>query len=847
MQLTSLGKSIIIMLLLAIFIGMFLLLFKYPNKIGSLYATIKHPDPETAIKLNYFYKIHLFSTIGIFPIVLYNAIYTSMGIALFTAAFQVYFIFNLFLLKKGKLNLVLFIVILVVYPLQVLLLLIDGPGFSITLNIIAIFIVVDYTSTSFKLRLFNAIMAVATYITYTVLLYKILNQFSEEKMIGDLISGITSICLIYINIYLFRKDTETYKKGKQKSEQFLQQIADLNPHYIFAKNNEGAFTYLNQSFANIWGMSIQDMLGKKLSDLFPNSSFSKAIQTNDNRIFSQQLESDIVEEVLLNKNGKHLILETIKTTIYDDNGQAIGLLSVATNVTEKKKALNELAAREQRYRSIFENNQSGIIMEKEDIFQKCNDAFCKMTGYSREEIIGKKVTDILYFEDYAKSVFIAKTLKKVPNVGFEHRFIRKDGSFGYAVINVTRLSDKAGNLIENIATITDISSLKVAENALRERESYYKSLFHNSPLGFAILDTEKTKRPIECNEKFLEMMDISISDFMGTNMLDASPIKQADGSSSKDKLHELMTLYHKNWTTISFEWQFKKPSKEIFWTQVIFTPIFLKEQKFTLVIIKDLSQIKEKEHIILAQVNTLNKKNEELHKYINSNMQLENFAYLASHDLKAPMRSIVGFSQLLQNSAKEKLNGEEHEYLNFVIGATQNMKALIEDLLNYSRVNTQNRKISTINIAEVVQVVVSEIQVNIIEKKADIVMDNLPTAIKGDFTQLRQLFQNLIANAIKFNKPNLPPKVTITAKEQANNWLFSVTDNGIGISPDYHQRIFLLFRKLHNSTEYEGTGIGLALCKKIVEQHEGKIWVESEQEVGTTFYFTINKNLTAQT
>jgi light-regulated signal transduction histidine kinase (bacteriophytochrome) len=223
-------------------------------------------------------------------------------------------------------------------------------------------------------------------------------------------------------------------------------------------------------------------------------------------------------------------------------------------------------------------------------------------------------------------------------------------------------------------------------------------------------------------------------------------------------------------------------------------------------------------------------------------MQLENFAYIASHDLKEPLRTIGNFSQLLSRQYKEQLEGAGQEYLDFIIGGVKNMNQLIEDLLAYSRVNTEEHTIEKINLNDLLTLIQHGLSNYIDEKKAIIHIDAMPEAILANRTKVKQLFQNLLINAIKFHKPDEKPEVFISFEETNTHWQFKVRDKGIGIEKDFHDKIFLLFKKLHNRRDYQGTGIGLALCKKIVDQHKGKIWVESELGAGTTFLFTLEKN-----
>ncbi|MFK7907797.1 MAG: two-component regulator propeller domain-containing protein, partial [Chitinophagales bacterium] len=250
----------------------------------------------------------------------------------------------------------------------------------------------------------------------------------------------------------------------------------------------------------------------------------------------------------------------------------------------------------------------------------------------------------------------------------------------------------------------------------------------------------------------------------------------------------------------------------------------------------NISQLKEKEIV-------LEEKNIELQKYISSNSDLENFAYIASHDLRAPLANIIGLADIIKMTAEGKLDEEEQEMLGLINLSAQNMIRLTEDLLTYSRANSQKQKIEKVELGRLLELLLHELNTSIEENKATIKLHNIPREIQGDYSQLRQLFQNLIANAIKFARPNIPPKVVIKATDRGDDWLFMVKDNGVGIRTEYLDKIFLLFKKLHDNSEYEGTGIGLSTCKTIVERHDGIIWVESTQNEGSAFYFSISKKL----
>jgi PAS domain S-box-containing protein len=221
-----------------------------------------------------------------------------------------------------------------------------------------------------------------------------------------------------------------------------------------------------------------------------------------------------------------------------------------------------------------------------------------------------------------------------------------------------------------------------------------------------------------------------------------------------------------------------------------------------------------------------------------SNAELEQFAYVASHDLQEPLRMVASYTQLLARRYKGKLDQDADEFIGFAVDGARRMQELINDLLTYSRVGTRPLALDTVDSNQLVDQVVSDLAAAIQDSNGSVICDDLP-AVRGDPTQLRQLFQNLIANSMKFHRPDEPPRVRVSATPEDRMWAFSVSDNGIGIEPQYQERIFALFQRLHTRADYPGTGIGLAICKKIVERHGGQIHVDSTLGRGTTFRFTL--------
>ena len=253
---------------------------------------------------------------------------------------------------------------------------------------------------------------------------------------------------------------------------------------------------------------------------------------------------------------------------------------------------------------------------------------------------------------------------------------------------------------------------------------------------------------------------------------------------------------------------------------------------------RDISDRKESEALLLDLNNRLKQRADELAA---SNVELERFAYIASHDMQEPLRMITSFLQLFKKKYEDHLDETAEQYIHFAVDGADRMKKLIMDLLEYSRVGSNKDDLTEIDANVLLQEVLNVFVSRLAEMKANVVINKLPV-VKGNRTQLFQLFQNLIGNALKYHTGE-SPRVEIEGKEEEHHFLFSVRDNGIGIKPIFFEKIFVLFQRLHHKNEYSGTGIGLAICKKIVDKHGGRIWVESEPGKGSCFYFTISKSV----
>lgn len=254
-----------------------------------------------------------------------------------------------------------------------------------------------------------------------------------------------------------------------------------------------------------------------------------------------------------------------------------------------------------------------------------------------------------------------------------------------------------------------------------------------------------------------------------------------------------------------------------------------------------LRRYEQKSHHYLERLRIMNRELEKRNEALAvSNIELEQFAYIASHDLQEPLRMVTGFLGQIERKYKDSLDQKGKEYIHYAVDGASRMKQIISDLLEYSRVGKKDFKYESFDVGDVIEEVISLNKPMFAENKVTIFKNKMPVIVASK-PLIRQVFQNLLANAVKYRKPGQATTITIDFTETAGFWQFSIADTGIGIKPDHLDRIFVLFQRLHSREQYSGTGIGLSVCRKIIENHKGKIWVTSEFGQGSTFYFSLKK------
>jgi len=643
-------------------------------------------------------------------------------------------------------------------------------------------------------------------------------------------------------IYIYRKTIYINTKNEEALK-----ISEHQYRTQFEKTQLGMVVFDNKMSIQDVNTSFCKMIGYSKEELLTQNILENCLKTTPEILqkMQQMIKGDLkqfrAKKTFQRKDGTPLITSAFITGIYDQHKNFVSTNCSFLDDTDKILTQEALHNNETVYRDVFENMSDCLIRldDKGNIIE-FNPAANKVFNF--ENLHTLNVADLIHPEDREKSAKYFHKLKTEGSYsGYEGRLILPGQKIKYIEVDSIAVKDKSGKLIGSRDIVKDMTERKLAEIALKESESRYRTLFENAFDGICFFDLE-TQKNISCNSKFAELFGVDQNEVQKINFFDFVPEIQENGESSKDFFKQ---RYQEIMTNDKIQYQCVHKNKDGSFHNIEITSIRLPAPNRNLVvsILKDISDKKKQDKIIQQTVEELNQKNDSLQKYIESNLQLENFAYMASHDLKAPLRTVISYAQLISKRSSHKLDQSELEFLDFIIGATKNMSSLIEALLTYSKVDAQEKSFKAFSPEVLIYSIVQELKSDIEEHNVEVIIKNMPAQIVADTTRLRQLFQNLISNSIKFKSIEQQATIEIHGFESDNYFQFSVQDNGIGIKPEFHDKIFNLFTKLHNSQQYEGTGIGLALCKKIIDQHEGKIWIESEFGKGTTFFFTIPKSL----
>lgn len=613
------------------------------------------------------------------------------------------------------------------------------------------------------------------------------------------------------------------EKLLQESEERYRSLMEHASMAIVIINQEGQISNINVKVAELFGYNREELVGQSLEILIPERYRGIHINHRTNYFEDPVPRSMGIGYDLFGqrKDGSEFPVE-IGLSFAQVGGHLIGMAYII-DITERKLAEENLARERNLLKTITDNAIDFIYVKDTQgrhIFS--NPAHLVSLGIKHLDDIMYKTNLDIYGKDIgadydATERILLDTEQSIVNL-IESRFDANGKQIWLSTTKVPWQDDK--NEVKGIVGIThDITERRQSELLLQVSEERYKALFNNVPVAIFTKDTDGyyttantetltywSQSPIGYTDA--DILPAEIAEAL--RVIDLQVMETGEGQTLEERLltdNKLRIILSR-----------KIPIRDVTGKVTGILGISL-----------DITENKKAEILLAERALELERSNEELTQ----------FAYVISHDLGEPLRAITSYLELLSRRYKGQIDDRADKYINYAVDGAVRMQALILDLLAYSRTGKQNHKLGDIDFEGVFEISVANLRVAIKESSAVITHGDLPTGL-GDVTQITQLFQNLIGNSIKY-RGDAPPHIHVSAEEHNQTWVFSVKDNGIGIAPEYRERIFQVFQRLHTPEQYPGTGIGLAICKKIVQNHGGKIWIESEIGMGSTFYFTLSR------
>jgi PAS domain S-box-containing protein len=551
----------------------------------------------------------------------------------------------------------------------------------------------------------------------------------------------------------------------------------------------------------------------------------KAIETTDPN-YTRQLEHRII---YADGGIGHISVRFF--TVKDSQGRTVKTHGANQDITDRKLAEQAVRESEERLRVLYAGITDAVLVSRvgtdgwPGLIVEANDAASRLLGYSRAELLTKSITDISIPVPGPDPRNTATLLQSRSDVLFELVLMAKDGRHLFVEVHAGSLEHCGEHAAVYI--VRDVTERNRIEMELRKSEERYRRV--NENIQDIIYSVDAQMRVTFASGNSDALLGVPAERLVGQRLEVLAELMQVNGPGPGGTLRCLEQVAAEPGETIEGVVELPPSSAGRRWVEVRARiqhdgsgrPIG------STGVIRDVTRRKQAEETLLAKERELSR----------SNAELEQFAYIASHDLQEPLRMVGSYTQLLARRYEGKLDEDANEFIGFAVDGVTRMQSLINDLLAYSRVGRRGREPRLTESGKALDRALQNLRLTIKDNNGNVTHDQLPVVMADD-RQLEQLFQNLVGNAMKYHG-DVPPGVHVSAERSNNWWEFAVKDNGIGIEPQYHERIFQIFQRLHTRNEYAGTGIGLAVCRRIVERHGGKIWVESEPGKGSTFRFTL--------
>lgn len=489
--------------------------------------------------------------------------------------------------------------------------------------------------------------------------------------------------------------------------------------------------------------------------------------------------------------------------------------------------LEALRESEERFRRTFELAGSGLAhIGMDRRFIRVNPRLCEILGYPEHELIKLRGKDISHPDD--ADVINRERPRlysgEIDEVRLEKRYVKKDGALVWVHFSMVVERDLEGRPKYEIAVYEDITARRNAEEALRQSEERFRRTFELASSGLAHIGLDG--RFLRVNKRLCEIFGYSEAELCVLTVRDLSHPEDrdlADAPRARVIAGEI--------DSARLEKRYFRKDGKLLWVAIAIAMERDAEGRplYAISVLDDITERRQAEA-------ALREAHEDLKR---SNSELEQFAYVASHDLQEPLRMVSSYTQLLGRRYAGKLDADAAEFMGYIVDGAARMKQLIEDLLAYSRVGMRAKELKPVELSAALGRALANLKVAMEEAGASVTHDALPS-VPADEVQIAQVFQNLIGNALKF-RSRATPRIHVGVSENESQFEIAVRDNGIGIEPQYFERIFMLFQRLHDKGEYPGTGIGLAIVRKVIERHGGQIRVESTPGDGSAFIFTLPK------
>ncbi len=659
------------------------------------------------------------------------------------------------------------------------------------------------------------------------------SEFPIEIMLSPLESAEGILVTAAIRNISVRKDAEQHLAQMEGRYRGLLEAA---PDAMVVVNQGGEIVLLNAQAEKQFGYRRNELLGQKVKNIIPEG-FAERLIADGTRSAAEALAQQIGTGIEISgrrKDGTEFPIEIMLSPL--ESAEGILVTAAIRNISVRKDAEKRMALIDDRYRGLLETAADAMVVsDSRGQILLINAETERVFGYSREELIGQTI-EVLIPEAFRKGHpqhrqdYNAHPRTRLIGESLELRGLRKDRTEFPIEIMLSPMKSAEGTLVT--AAIRDITERKRAEEALRRSEEGYRLILSNVK-DYAMFMLDTTGVVVTWNDGAEKMKGFVADEIIGQNF--SRFYTAEDMRDEKPAFGLEQAAKHQRYEVEG--WRVRKDGSRFF-ADVVITA--LHDQTGRLrgfgKITRDITERKKADERMTKTVAELKRSNDEL----------QQFAYVASHDLQEPLRMVASYTQLLAKRYQGRLDSDADEFIAFAVDGCSRMRGLIQDLLTYSRAGARGKSLVETSAEDTLQEALVNLSATIEQSGAVVTHDSLPV-ILADGNQLVQVFQNLVGNAIKYRGTEVPRIHVSASKNGSPEWIFSVRDNGLGIDPKYFERVFVLFQRLHLQTEFEGTGIGLAVCKKIVERLGGRIWVESQLGQGSTFYFALpEKNETGR-